>query len=184
MVSSLFYHKQGYHVVRAETPPRERDCASDLGIAKMHQRQKFGVRPSLSLIGLDHDMSLMCVCYWSTGRLRVADTFLYFLERLVAQVRPQIFFSRTLEKLSRTLEPCISMQTECKCTFYLDLFSNKFFSHQVLCHGLLPILSFLLLCYYKDRRLQLICYQWERFVIHKSWKQALHHFPKSLWHYL
>ncbi len=27
----------------------------------MHHRQKFGVRPSLSLIGLDHDMSLMSV---------------------------------------------------------------------------------------------------------------------------
>ncbi len=62
MVSSLFYHKQGFHVARAETPPRERDLASDLGIAKMHHRQKFGVRTSLSLIGLDHDMSLMCVC--------------------------------------------------------------------------------------------------------------------------
>ncbi len=31
MVSSLFYHKQGFHVARAETPPRERDLASDLG---------------------------------------------------------------------------------------------------------------------------------------------------------
>ncbi len=61
MVSSLFYHKQGFHVARAETPPRERDLASDLGIAKMHHRQKFGVRPSLSLIGLHQDMSLMCV---------------------------------------------------------------------------------------------------------------------------
>ncbi len=29
-----------------------------------------------------------------------------FLERLVAQVCLQIFFSRTLEKLGRTLEPC------------------------------------------------------------------------------
>ncbi len=58
MVSSLFYHKQGFHVARAETPPRERDLAS----AKMHHRQMFGVRSSLSLIGLDHDMSLMCVC--------------------------------------------------------------------------------------------------------------------------
>ncbi len=58
MVSSLFYHKQGFHVARAETPC-ERDLASDLGIAKKHHRQKFGVRPSLSLIGLDHDMSLM-----------------------------------------------------------------------------------------------------------------------------
>ncbi len=74
MVSSLFYHKQGFHVARAETHPRERDLASDLGIAK---RQKFGVRPSLSLIGLDHDMSLMCVCCWSTGRLSVTDTFFF-----------------------------------------------------------------------------------------------------------
>ncbi len=62
MVISLFYHKQGFHVARAETPPRERDRASDFGIAKMHHRQKFGVRPSLSLIGLDHDTSLMFVC--------------------------------------------------------------------------------------------------------------------------
>ncbi len=62
MVISLFYHKQGFRVARAETHPRERDLAFDLGIAKMHHRQKFGVRPSLSLIGLDHDMSLMCVC--------------------------------------------------------------------------------------------------------------------------
>ncbi len=61
MVSSLFYHKQGFHVARAETPPRERDLASDLGIAKMHHRQKFVVHPSLSLIGLDHDMTLMSV---------------------------------------------------------------------------------------------------------------------------
>ncbi len=77
MVSSLFYHKQGFHVARAETP-RERDLASDLGIAKMHHRQKFGVRPPLYLIGLDHDMSLMCACCWSIGRLRVADTFFFF----------------------------------------------------------------------------------------------------------
>ncbi len=80
------------------------DLASDLGIAKRHHRQKFGVRPSLSLIGLDHDMSLMCVCCWSIWRLRVADTFFYFLERLVALVRPQIYFSRTLEKLGRTCD--------------------------------------------------------------------------------
>ncbi len=78
MVSYLFYHKQGFHVARAETPPSERDLISDLGIAKIHHRQKFGVHPSLSLIGLDHDMSLMCVCCWSTGRLRVADTFFIF----------------------------------------------------------------------------------------------------------
>ncbi len=103
MVSSLFYHKQGFHVVCAETHPRERDLDSDLRIAKMHHRQKFGVRPSLSLIGLDHDMSLMSVV---EAQGESGDFF--FLEQLVAQVRPQIFFSRTLEKLGCTLEPrCI-----------------------------------------------------------------------------
>ncbi len=30
------------------------DLASELGIAKMHHRQKFVVHPSLSLIGLDN----------------------------------------------------------------------------------------------------------------------------------
>ncbi len=30
----------------------------------------------------------------------------FFLERLVAPVRPQIFFSHTIEKLGHTLEPC------------------------------------------------------------------------------
>ncbi len=39
MAGSLFYHN--YHVVHAETPPRERDLASELGIAKMHYRQMF-----------------------------------------------------------------------------------------------------------------------------------------------
>ncbi len=34
MVISLFYHKPGFHVARAKTPPRERDRASELGIAK------------------------------------------------------------------------------------------------------------------------------------------------------
>ncbi len=104
MVSSLFYHKQGVHVARAETPPRERDLASDLGIAKMHHRQKFVVRPSLSLIGLDHDMSLMSVVK-PQGDSESQILFFSFLEWLVALVRPQILFSRTLEKLGRTLEP-------------------------------------------------------------------------------
>ncbi len=49
-------------------------------------------------------MSLMCVCCRSTGRLRVANTFFSVLERLVAQVRPQIVFSHTLEKLGRTCD--------------------------------------------------------------------------------
>ncbi len=39
-LSSLFYHKQGFHVACAETP-RERDLASELQIAKMHHRQMF-----------------------------------------------------------------------------------------------------------------------------------------------
>ncbi len=97
MVSSLFYHKQGFHVARAELI-HVSDLAYDLGIAKMHHRQKFGVRPSLSLIGLDHDMSLMCVCCWSTES-RIL--FFSFLERLVAQVRPQI---------GRTLEPWLGLK--------------------------------------------------------------------------
>ncbi len=33
--------KKGYHVVRAETPPPERDLASELRIAKMHHKQMF-----------------------------------------------------------------------------------------------------------------------------------------------
>ncbi len=41
MFSSLFYHKQGVHVARAEAPPHERDLASELRIAKMHHRQMF-----------------------------------------------------------------------------------------------------------------------------------------------
>ncbi len=45
-----------------------------------------GVRPSLSLIGLDHDMSLMCVCCWTTGRL--------------------FFFSQTAGRTSATSDFC------------------------------------------------------------------------------
>ncbi len=41
MVSSLFYHKQGFHVARPEAPPHERDLASELRIAKMHHRPMF-----------------------------------------------------------------------------------------------------------------------------------------------
>ncbi len=33
--------KKGFHVVRAETSPRERDLASELRIVKMHHRQEF-----------------------------------------------------------------------------------------------------------------------------------------------
>ncbi len=54
----------------------------------------------------------MCLLLNHRETFRVAETF-FFLERLVAQVRSQIFFSRTIEKLGRTcdqigctLEPC------------------------------------------------------------------------------
>ncbi len=39
MVSSLFYHKQGFHDAHDEAPPHERDLASELRKAKMHHRQ-------------------------------------------------------------------------------------------------------------------------------------------------
>ncbi len=51
MVRSLFYHKQGFHVARAEAHPRERDLASELGIAKMHHRQKFEYYCTLKTAG-------------------------------------------------------------------------------------------------------------------------------------
>ncbi len=51
-----------------------------------------GVRPSLSS-GLDHDMGLMCVCCWTTGRLSESQTF-FFLDRL-----------DRLDQIGRTLEP-------------------------------------------------------------------------------
>ncbi len=46
-----------------------------------------GVRPSLFLIGLDHDMGLMCVCCWTTGRLSESR---------------RLFFSRTAVRTSAT----------------------------------------------------------------------------------
>ncbi len=39
MFSSLFYHKPGFYVARAEAPPHEHDLASELRIARMHHRQ-------------------------------------------------------------------------------------------------------------------------------------------------
>ncbi len=51
--------------------------------------------------------------------------FFSFLERLVAQVRPQIFFSRTLERLGRTLEPYYSFNVNTMCIFVLIFFNNK-----------------------------------------------------------
>ncbi len=73
-----------------------------------------GVRPSLSLIGLDHDISLPGVSFVEPHRVsEFLDTFFSFLEWLDAPVRPGIFVSRTREKLGRTcdqigrtLEPC------------------------------------------------------------------------------
>ncbi len=56
------------------------DCSSTRIFKRTHTYRNIwttanqrGVRPSLSLIGLDHDMGLMCVCCWSTGRL--SETF-------------------------------------------------------------------------------------------------------------
>ncbi len=37
-----------------------------------------GVRPSPSLIGLDHDMSLERVCFWTTGRLSESLRLFFF----------------------------------------------------------------------------------------------------------
>ncbi len=64
-----------------------------------------GVCPSLSLIGLDHDISLTGVSFVEPQSFWVADTFFSFLEWLDAPVRPGIFVSHTREKLGRTLEP-------------------------------------------------------------------------------
>ncbi len=41
IVHSSIMIKKGFHVARAETPPRECDLSSELRIAKMHHRQKF-----------------------------------------------------------------------------------------------------------------------------------------------
>ncbi len=72
-----------------------------------------GVRPSLSLIGLDHDISLTGVSFVEPHRVSESRIlFFSFLEWLDAPVRPGIFVSRTREKLGctcdqigRTLEP-------------------------------------------------------------------------------
>ncbi len=72
-----------------------------------------GVRPSLSLIGLDQDISLTGVSFvefLSRGYF----FFFSFLEWLDAPVRPGIFVSRTREKLGRTLEPCSVIRTSHK----------------------------------------------------------------------
>ncbi len=45
------------------------DCSSTRTGISEPRPIRGGVCPSLSLIGLDHDMSLMCVCCWTTGRL-------------------------------------------------------------------------------------------------------------------
>ncbi len=102
MVSSLFYHKQGFHVARAETPPREHDLASDLGIAKMHHRQVWG--PPFTISDWFRPRYEPNVCLLLKHRETQSRGY-FFLERLEKQVRPQILFSRTLEKLGRTLEP-------------------------------------------------------------------------------
>ncbi len=91
------------------------DCSSTriftlTGIFGPQPIRERGVRPSLSLIGLDPDMSLMCVCCWTTGRL-------FFSRTDRTQVRPQIFFCRTIAKLCRTLEP-LPYSHFLRCTWY------------------------------------------------------------------
>ncbi len=56
-------------------------------------------------------LSLTCLLLNSRETFWVAETFVFFLEWLDAPVRPQIFFCRTLEKLGRTLEPCVVLET-------------------------------------------------------------------------
>ncbi len=60
-----------------------------------------GVRPPLSLIGLDHDISLTGVSF---VEFLSRGYFFSFLEWLDAPVRPGIFVSRTREKLGRTCD--------------------------------------------------------------------------------
>ncbi len=106
------------------SPLSQSDCSSTRIFRRTHTyrniwttpNQRGWVHPSLSLIGLDHDMGLMCVCCWTTGRLSESRRLFFFRERLVAQVRPLIFVSRTLENLGRTcdqigstLEPCSTL---------------------------------------------------------------------------
>ncbi len=78
-----------------------------------------GVRPSLSLIGLDHDMGLMCVCLLLNHReiFRVAETF-FFLRTAGRTGATSDFFlshhweirSHVCDQIGRTLEPCIQEQ--------------------------------------------------------------------------
>ncbi len=74
------------------------DCSSTRVFKRTHTYRNIwttanqrGVRPSLSLIGSDQDMGLMCVCCWTTGRLSESQ---------------RLFFSwtvgRTIEKLGQT----------------------------------------------------------------------------------
>ncbi len=110
MVISLFYHKQGFHVARAETPPRERDLASDLGIAKMHHRQKFG----FTISDWFRPRYEPNVCLLLKHRETQSHGYFFFFSRMAGRTgAPSDYFSRTLEKLGRTcdqightLEPC------------------------------------------------------------------------------
>ncbi len=98
-----------------------------------------GVRPSLSLIGLDHDISLTGVSFVEPQSFWVADTFFSFFEWLDAPVRPGIFVSRTREKLGRTcdqigrtLEPCDMIF---KHFWYLYIILPVFPIHWFFCGG-------------------------------------------------
>ncbi len=71
------------------------------------QSEGGGVRPSLSLIGLDHDISLTGVSF-----VEFLSRGYFFLEWLDAPVRPGIFVSRTREKLEVSPVTAVGLYTK------------------------------------------------------------------------
>ncbi len=65
--------------------------------SNVHTRKGIsGPRPirggSLSLIGLDHDMGLICVCCWTTGRLSESQRLFFFLKGCSHRCDLRFFF--------------------------------------------------------------------------------------------
>ncbi len=80
-----------------------------------------GVRTSLSLIGLDHDMGLMCVCCWTTGRLSELWSLFFFFFWTAGRTgaTSDFFLSHHWEirSHSRTLQSF--------CAFFRHAYHNK-----------------------------------------------------------
>ncbi len=78
------------------------------------------IRPSLSQIGLDHDMSLACLLLNSRETFWVPETFFFFFSNdWTHQCDLRFFLIGTLKKLGRTLEPWyIYMPSTHKITGY------------------------------------------------------------------